>query len=51
MLTVIVTKRRDLFAVVPVIVTIMTITGSSISSVNSYCENNGEVYVRFKQLL
>jgi hypothetical protein len=46
-LTVIVTKRGDLFAVVPVIVTIMTITWRSISSVNSYCDNNGEVYVRF----
>jgi hypothetical protein len=40
-LTVIVTKRGDLFEVVPVIVTKMTITGRSISSVNSYCDNNG----------
>jgi hypothetical protein len=28
-----------------VIVTIMTITGRSISSFNSYCDNNSEVYV------
>jgi hypothetical protein len=46
-LTVIVTKRGDLFAVVPVIVTIMKITGRSISSVNSYRDNNGDVYVQF----
>ena len=47
MLTVIVTKRGDLFTVVPVIVTKMTIKGRFIGSVNSYCDNNGEVYVQF----
>jgi len=28
------------------IVTIMTITGRSIDSVNSYCDTKGEVYVQ-----
>ena len=32
-------------AMLAVIVTIMTITGRSIGSVNSYCDNNGQVYV------
>jgi hypothetical protein len=34
-----------------VIETIMTITGRTIGSVNSYCDNNGEVYMQCKQLL
>ena len=29
-----------------VIVTIMTITGSSVYSVSSYCDNNGEAYIK-----
>jgi hypothetical protein len=37
--------------VLTVIVTIMTITGRSISSGNSYCDKNGEVYMLCKQLL
>jgi hypothetical protein len=46
-LTVIVTiTARGLYAVLTVIVTIMTITGRYICSANSYCDNNdnnGEV--------
>ena len=30
-----------------VIVTIMTITGRSICSANSYCDNEGEVYMQY----
>jgi hypothetical protein len=33
--------------VLTVIVTIMTITWRSIGSINSYCENNGEVYMQY----
>jgi hypothetical protein len=46
-LTVIVTKKGGLYAVLTVIVTIMTITVSYICSANSYCDNNDnnvEVY-------
>jgi hypothetical protein len=32
--------------VLTVIVTKMTITGRSVCSVNSYCDNNGEVYLQ-----
>jgi hypothetical protein len=32
--------------VLAVIVTILTITGRSISSANSYCDNNNEVYMQ-----
>jgi hypothetical protein len=41
-LTVIVTKTRDLYVVLTVIV---IITRRSICSVNSYCENNGVLRV------
>ena len=30
---------------------IVTVTGRSICSAYSYCDNNGEVYVQCKQLL
>ena len=49
MLTVIVTITGGLYAVLPVIVTIMPITGRTISSANSYYDNNGnngEVYMQ-----
>jgi hypothetical protein len=45
-LTVIVTKTGGLYAVLTVIVTIMTITVSYICSPINYCDNNGEVYVQ-----
>jgi hypothetical protein len=37
--------------VLTVIVTIMTITGRSISSGNSYCDKNEEVCMQCKQLV
>ena len=43
MLTVTVTIMGGIYVVLAVIVTIMTITWRSIGSVNSYCDNNGEV--------
>ena len=44
MLTVIVTiTGGGIYAMLTVIVTIITIMGWSIYSVNSYCDNNGEV--------
>ena len=43
MLTVILIITRSLYAVLAVIVTIMTITGMSMCSANSYSDNNGEV--------
>jgi hypothetical protein len=33
--------------VLTVIVIIMTITGRSMCSVNSYCDNNGELYMQY----
>jgi hypothetical protein len=42
-LSVILTITGSLYAVLTVIVTIMTITGRSICSANSYPNNNGEV--------
>jgi hypothetical protein len=33
--------------VLTVIVTIMTVTGRSLCSVNGYCENNKEVYMQW----
>jgi hypothetical protein len=42
-LTVIVTITGGLYAMLTVI---ETITGRSICSVNSYCDNNGEVYMQ-----
>ena len=41
-LTVIVTITGDLYVVLTVIV---IITGKSICSVNSYCDNNGQIYM------
>jgi hypothetical protein len=41
-LTVIVTITVDLYVVLTVIV---TITGIYICSANSYCDNNGEIYM------
>ena len=41
-LTVIVTITGDLYVVLTVIV---IITGRSICSVNSYCDNNGKIYM------
>ena len=41
-LTVIVTITGDLYVVLTVIV---MITGRSICSANSYCDNNGEIYM------
>jgi hypothetical protein len=43
MLTVIVTITGDLYVVKTVI---LTITGRSICNVNSYCENNGNIYMQ-----
>ena len=56
MLTVIVAITVDLYVVSTVIVTItgylyvvltviVTITGRSICSANSYCDNNGDIYM------
>ena len=56
MLTFIVTITADLYVVLTVIVkitgylyavltVIVAITGRSICGVNSYCENNGEIYM------
>ena len=42
-LTVIVTITGDLYVVLTVIV---IITGRSICSVNSYCDNNGQIYMQ-----
>ena len=58
MLTFIVIITGDIYAVLTVIVkitgiyiyavitVIVTITGRSICSVNSYCENNGDIYMQ-----
>ena len=43
MLTVIVTIRGGTYEVLTVTV---TITGMSLCSANSYCDNNGEIYMR-----
>jgi hypothetical protein len=40
-----------LCSMLTVIATIMPITGKSVCSVNSYCDNNWEVYMQCKQLL
>ena len=48
MLTVIVTIQGCIFAVLAVIVTILTISGRSIESVNNYFDNNannGKIYM------
>jgi hypothetical protein len=45
MLTVIVTITGAIYAVLTVVATIMTITGRYICSADSYCDNNGEVYM------
>jgi len=45
-LTVIVTTKGCICAVLAVIVTIMKITGRSIESVTNYFDNNVEVYVQ-----
>ena len=49
MLRVMLQLREGLYVVLTVSVTIMTITGGgggAICSVNSYCDNNGEVYLQ-----
>ena len=48
MLTVIVTITGGIYAVLTVIV---TITGRCICGANSYCENNGEVYMQCLHIL
>jgi hypothetical protein len=45
MLTVMLIITGGLCAVIAVIEKIMTITGRSMCSDNSYCDNNGEVYM------
>jgi hypothetical protein len=45
-LTVIVIIMGGICAVLTVIATIMTVTGRSICSGNSYCDNNREVYMQ-----
>jgi len=42
----IVTIKGGLYAVLIGIVTIMTITGRFMCSVNSYCDNKGDVYMQ-----
>ena len=39
-------KGVGIYAVLAVIVTIMTMRGRSISSANSYFDNNGELYMQ-----
>ena len=50
MLADIVTITGGPFALLIGIATIMAITGRFICSANSYCDNNGEVYLQFWQL-
>ena len=45
MLTFNLTISGGLYALITVVATMMTITERSLCSANSYCNNNGEVYL------